>query len=193
MKDSMKIAELFPLVFDYESNSKQKDIKYNIIRAILNFHLADKHDVASIIRNHTFVCNELKEILVEFKHIESHLTDMYSYPEVFREYAELVEAVQVNSQDNDDGVDVEEVDDEEVDDEEVDDEEVDDEEVDDDDEEVDDDDEEVEVEDDNEKIVEYQEDTLTSRIERIVKINTAISLLSLGISLIHLGVFFFKR
>ena len=98
----MKIPDVFPLIFDYETNAEDRESKYELIRTIIDNSLADKVDFKTVIDNHkTIVCELSKLLLEEPDEIEIRLVDIYNYPEMLKEYRDSLEKYAYESMDDD--------------------------------------------------------------------------------------------
>lgn len=98
----MKIPEVFPLIFDYETSADDRESKYQLIRAIIDNSLADKGDFKTVIDSHETIVSEVSKLLKEEpEEIESLLVDIFNYPEILEEYNDSLEKYAYETIDDD--------------------------------------------------------------------------------------------
>ena len=98
----MKVPEVFPLIFDYETSADDRESKYQLIRAIIDNKLANKNNFKSVIENHETIVSEVSKVLNEEpEDIEALLVDIFNYPEVLDEYGDSLEKYVYETVDDD--------------------------------------------------------------------------------------------
>lgn len=181
----MRVPDVFPMIYDYEFDSSDREEKYDLIRCILDKKLADKGNFKTVIENHDTIKKEVAASLnVTEDFVEEMLTDIYNYPEIMMTYKDDVSKFEYEVLDDDTDHDSEDEDEEDEDDEEEEDEDEDDE---------DDEDDEKYSQEAEERIIEVDYDSSISRIEKKVKLNLVVSCLTLGISILNVVGFFIKK
>lgn len=88
----MRIPDVFPLVYDYDSDQDEREFKYKVLRTILDTGLVDKNEFITVIENHKEVVAAVASAMdSEEEWVEELIVDMYNYPEIMQEYGALLD------------------------------------------------------------------------------------------------------
>ena len=90
----MKVSQVFSLIHDHE-NADARSEKYEIFRVILDNKLVDKEEFLSVIHAFPEICGVVADKHDDLESLEvyKNLMEIFTYPEIQKEYAEDLEAM----------------------------------------------------------------------------------------------------
>ena len=90
----MKVSQIFSLIHDHE-NADDRIVKYDIFRTILDNKLVDKADFVNVIQAFPDICHDVanENTSIQFLEVYKNLVEVFTYPEIQKEYSEVLDGV----------------------------------------------------------------------------------------------------